>query len=562
MFVYANLSAVKTTNITKDLSKAKRGALQMNINLSEYADFLMKKAVYKCDDLHDAEDLVQETLLAGLVYLKKGKIMDDPAAWLSSVLERKYYDTLRRKYRKPAVSIDFADDIPEQNYLYEDIERSEDAEMIRKNLGQLTSVYRETMVRFYMKDQSIKEIAQALSVPENTVKSRLNAGRKHIRKEIAMEKYTNQSYEPEYLYISCTGSSGNDAEPFSLVRPDDRLAMNLLILAYEKPVTIGELSQAIGIPTPYVEPVIDRLVNGELMKRTGNKVYTDLIIYSKEDREATYELERRYADENYKAVWELMQKGFEELSEQEFYKIQNERQKTKLMAYFAVRTIEHAPRHVRNELTNEFEKNSWESYPDRPNGGKWFAMGNRVTEQEKRHWGSKYSVNGEYGTRQGSVGIYEYGTILHEMNIDMENGILRPLFYAAVNGAFDMDIISKRALDQLDSLIEKGYFIRENGVLKPDIPVISEKDRCEGLYELSDRHAKIIAEHFHDMYMDIYKGKAVKIPPHLDSVPGFLKYLQRCCSIGMMIIMNAKENGLFLNGIDYPTPTAFISIQE
>ena len=545
----------------KDPSKAKRGALKMKIELSEYADCLLKRAVYRCDNLHDAEDLVQDTLLAGLVYLKKGNEMKDPAAWLNAVLDRKYYDILRRKYRKPEVSIDFADDIPEHYCFYEDVERSEDAELIRKNLGRLTSVYRETMVRFYMKNQSIREIAKALSIPENTVKSRLNAGREHIRKEIAMENYTNQSYEPEYLYISCTGAIGKDSEPFNLVG-NDRLAMNLLILAYEKPLTIGELSQAIGIPTPYVEPVIDRLVSGELMKRTGNRVYTDFIIYTKEDREATVTLERRYADENYKAVWEYMQMGFEELSGQDFYKNQNEHQKTKLTAYFAVRTIELAPRYVRNELTDEFEKNRWESYPERPNGGKWFAMGNRVTDREKARWGSIYSVNGEYSRTEGRISVHEYGTLLHEMNCHMDNGLLMPLFYASVKNSADPDMIGKRAFDQLEGLIRKGYFIRENGVLKADIPVMSEKDRCEGLYEISNRYAKVISEHFHDMYMDIYRDRAVKIPPHLDSVPDFMKYMQGCCSIGMMMIMNAKENGLFLSGIDYPVPTAFISVQN
>lgn len=44
----------------------------------------------------------------------------------------------------------------------------------------------------------------------------------------------------------------------------DALAQNLLILAYEKPLTVSALSKAIGVASAYVEPVINKLVDGEL----------------------------------------------------------------------------------------------------------------------------------------------------------------------------------------------------------------------------------------------------------------------------------------------------------
>lgn len=35
---------------------------------------------------------------------------------------------------------------------------------------------------------------------------------------------------------------------------------------------------SIGIPAAYVEPIVEKLVDGELMKKVGNKVYTDFMI--------------------------------------------------------------------------------------------------------------------------------------------------------------------------------------------------------------------------------------------------------------------------------------------
>lgn len=66
---------------------------------------------------------------------------------------------------------------------------------------------------------------------------------------------------------------------------------------YEKqsyePVTVPELADAIGISTTYIEPIVARLVDGELMKQSGDKVFTDFIIYPEQDRLNTFEIQKR-----------------------------------------------------------------------------------------------------------------------------------------------------------------------------------------------------------------------------------------------------------------------------
>ena len=81
----------------------------MNKNdLTEYTDLLLQAAVCKCDDLADAQDLVQDTLLIALTAIVNGKEIAKPKGWLMTVLNRRYYDMLRQKYRKPTVCIDVA----------------------------------------------------------------------------------------------------------------------------------------------------------------------------------------------------------------------------------------------------------------------------------------------------------------------------------------------------------------------------------------------------------------------------------------------------------------------
>ena len=71
--------------------------------LLEHADYLLGAAAGKCDSWDDAQDLVQAVLLEGLLAVRSGKKIDSPRNWLVTVLNRRFYDMLREKYRKPLV---------------------------------------------------------------------------------------------------------------------------------------------------------------------------------------------------------------------------------------------------------------------------------------------------------------------------------------------------------------------------------------------------------------------------------------------------------------------------
>ena len=550
-------------------------------NLTEYADFLLNAALYKCGNINDAQDLVQETLLAALAAMER-KSIDNQKAWLTAVLNRKYYDLLRRKYNKPTVSFDVVTDVPDDGEIYDNIEKSAEAEEIRRCLAYLTGLYREVMVRYYMHGEKVRDIAAALNISENTVKSRLDAGRKRIGKEFAMENYTKQSYEPEKLYVTSSGQGGLDFEPFSLVG-DNLIAMNLLILAYEKPVTVTELAKAIGIATAYIEPVVDKLVNGELMKRTGDKVYTDFIIYTEEDRTVNVALEKQIADSIYKDVWAIMDKGFEELHGCDFYKRQTESQQVKLDSFFAVRTMQNAANDVREEVCGEFMP--FEKYPDRPNGGKWFAMGNRYPANydysgQIYEYG-KYYISGESCSshivscdgyeqiKNLELTLCEYNTLLGGTQIGTRNRLKRrmtdveigQMLYAIHSGKEEqIPVISAACFENFDTFIERRYLVKDGKKVICAVPVITEKERFE-LYALSEKYDNILAEKFHDDWLKLMVNP-VKLPAHLKSVPEWQRYMDCCSTVAMRIVKNALDNGLFPQCADYPAPAILISVKE
>lgn len=57
-----------------------------------------------------------------------------------------------------------------------------------------------------------------------------------------------------------------------------------------------EIAHALGIPTAYIEKAVESLVESELMQRKGNKVYTDFLITSPEEKLKYLETEIEFAE--------------------------------------------------------------------------------------------------------------------------------------------------------------------------------------------------------------------------------------------------------------------------
>lgn len=545
--------------------------------LTEYADFLLNAAMRKCSDHADAQDLAQDTLLAALAAMKTGSI-ENPKAWLTAVLSRKYYDLLRRKYNKPTVSFDVAEEIPARGEVYEDIEKSEEAEEIRRCLAYLSKLYREVMVRHYMHGEKVADIAAALGVPENTVKSRLNSGRKRMEKEFAMENFSKNSYEPDMLFISSSGRHGVNDEPFSLVG-GDKIAMNLLLLAYEKPVTITGLAKAIGIPTAYIEPIADRLVRGELMKQAGDKLYTDFIIYTEADRTANTALEEETARRIYGSVWQIMSEGYKWLHGMEYYKKQTTAARVKLDSFFAVRTVQRAVIEVRDEAAGGAMP--FEEYPDRPNGGKWLAMGsgypgNYDFTAPCYEYG-KYNISGEChsscvvsmnGGKKETLHLCEFNTLLGSTQLGARNKLKHPMtdmetaqmLYAMYIGREDeLPVINVGCFENFDILLQSRYIEKKDGKTICAVPVMTDKERWE-MYDLSWHFTGELMEKFHGDFMQLMKDP-VKLPPHLKSVPAWQQYMLCGSGLPMRVIVKARDNGLFPECADYPAPALLISVE-
>jgi RNA polymerase sigma-70 factor (ECF subfamily) len=151
--------------------------------LLHHAD-LYRMAKWLLGNRDQAEDLVQETLLAALRSFHRFEKGTNCRAWLIKIM----YHTLSKKRRNEnrlRVVSDTAEQIAE-TVAFEPptLEYITEQEVLEALKG-LPQQFQEVVILSDVEDMTYKEIAEALSIPTGTVMSRLHRGRRLLRAELA-----------------------------------------------------------------------------------------------------------------------------------------------------------------------------------------------------------------------------------------------------------------------------------------------------------------------------------------------------------------------------------------
>jgi RNA polymerase sigma-70 factor, ECF subfamily len=123
-------------------------------------------------DRREAEDLLQETLLRAWRYLQDHTAdAADLRPWLYTVARRAAIDAARARQARPAeVTIADLATLPAAR---DDVDRLLTGMTIRRALTSLTTDHRQVLYEIYYRGRTTRETADALGIPEGTVKSRM-----------------------------------------------------------------------------------------------------------------------------------------------------------------------------------------------------------------------------------------------------------------------------------------------------------------------------------------------------------------------------------------------------
>lgn len=162
-------------------------AFEQLIHLYEKRVFALTRRM--CKNPADAEEAAQETFLAAWQGLRFFRGESSFSTWLYRLASNACVDLLRKEGRHQAaagpslndeeVVLEIPDEAPTPHAL---AEQAELKEQIEAGLAALPEEYREVLILREIHQQSYDEIAEILSLDLGTVKSRINRGRKRLRK--------------------------------------------------------------------------------------------------------------------------------------------------------------------------------------------------------------------------------------------------------------------------------------------------------------------------------------------------------------------------------------------
>ena len=540
-----------------------------NDEIMEYYDYLIKLATSKCNSQNDALDLVGDTMLAAFAYIHCGGVIEHPKTWLTNTLYHKHNDNLRKKYRAPVtVCLDEGAEIAEDED--EEYFTSEEASAVRKELNHLSFITREVLIRFYFGNQSVSDIAEGLGIPEGTVKSRLYAGRNQMKKGLETME-TRENYLPGQLYLSFGGSDGPNREPISLIE-SDLIAQNLLILAYDTPVTISDLSKEIGIPAAYIEPIVKKLVDGELMvQMDSGKVYTDFIITRPQNALVNFKPQLEFAHKHFETIWGIIERMSSAISKMSFVQEMSVEERTKLERYAVLKALQDFQHFGTGKIESP-------KFPKRKDGGWWLAQATVFDagyNMKEYNEASEYCIHGGLRTleakavgRTKRIRFYEFDTTLWDSPhryggaYEMYFKHIIHLLWSIYDGiSLEASDIPNEFISYIPTLECLGVIGHTGDKLCVKIPVLKKTEYdelCAAIKNATEEIKSAIGEEFTAFIMSM----KTPIPKHLESVPELFRYSDATKYFVMSIVREAYGEGLHLRGVDYCCPPVVLVYEE
>jgi RNA polymerase sigma-70 factor (ECF subfamily) len=148
--------------------------------IEEYGNRLLRTCCLILKDREEAEDIVQETFIKVFNKIDSFKGKSSLYTWIYAIALNLSRDRMRMKQDMLELKDEWIgnDDVESQ------VETNIDRELLRKEIFEMNTLYREVLVLFYFEELSIKEISNLLNEKEGTIKSKLSRGRSILKESL------------------------------------------------------------------------------------------------------------------------------------------------------------------------------------------------------------------------------------------------------------------------------------------------------------------------------------------------------------------------------------------
>ena len=264
--------------------------------ISSYVKKLFGFAMSRLSKIDEAEELAAEITLRVYESLLKQDSIANIDGYIYRVAKNVYARHIDGK--KKITSADGIEYIPDSRDFTLELMSSESYGVLRREITYLSKTQREIIVQHYFHDKKVREIAAALSIPENTVKWHLACSRKELKTGMERTRTTGALGAEPIRFCSMghsgtAGSKGDTADFLAKV-----ITQNIAYAAYHQPRTINEIAEELGINPIFVEDEVAVLEEyGYMDKLSTGKYRTNIrITVPNETRYRIYrEIEPKYS---------------------------------------------------------------------------------------------------------------------------------------------------------------------------------------------------------------------------------------------------------------------------
>ena len=489
------------------MQKALKGGKSLDENkIIPYIEPIFRFCCKRLSNRYDAEDLAGEIICHILDGINKYQI-ESLDAWVWRIAYNRYarFIDTRNKNQVILSCDDELFDIADYSDSDEDNTR-EQYETIFRYLHTLSSEYKNIFVDYYIGELSVRNLARKYSLPETTIKWRLNVGRKKIKDRIGEDKMDKIYQRINWNTTVCNGNMDSDAYLHT------QIARAICLAAYETPLTVEEISIRTGIPTMYIEDELPRLEYGDAISKIGSKYVTDFIIFSLKNRKQTEDISASVVNMLADKFEAIFKEAENKISTVDFYGNDFG------MGRLGYIVIPYMLRHKIRDVKNNRLKLENGAYPPRKDGGYgWFIV--EETADESEH-SAEYSTgcNADSDESNPALQIYYYWISKYfDYNVYHNNGIRRMLETGAIKNMTD-GLIPKDALSDEDAahFVKNNLLTLSDGNLYLNIPYFT-KEQFAKFISLFDMTDEKINELLTDWVGSVRNNFESFVPKHLHS---------------------------------------------
>lgn len=150
--------------------------------MRQYGNDVLRTAYMYVKDIHTAEDIFQDVFIKVNQKLSTFEGNSSIKTWIIRITINTCKDYLKSAWNRRVVPMmDYQEDAIISETDYDEVEKQDTKELIKKSVLSLPAKYKEVVLCVYFQDMTITEAAQTLNIAEGTAKSRLSRARQKLK---------------------------------------------------------------------------------------------------------------------------------------------------------------------------------------------------------------------------------------------------------------------------------------------------------------------------------------------------------------------------------------------